>query len=70
MQWCTWVGLHRFTIKETNYQQFPVTKFQIPDEYRTEFIPGQVSEIKDCPGKCGTDGHLIIIIIIIITGIF
>ena len=38
--------------------QLKVRKCQIQDKSRTELNLGQVPEIKACPGKSRTDGHL------------
>jgi len=35
-----------------------VRTYQIQDKSRTELNQGYVPEIKDCPGKSWTDGHL------------
>jgi len=40
------------------YFQWKVRKYEIQDRSRTELNPGHVPEIKDCPEKSSTDGHL------------
>jgi len=53
---CTILLLMKRTAR--NFQR-NVTKCQIQDKSRTELIPGQVPEYKNCPGKSRMDGHLI-----------
>ena len=48
---------HHFTTHKTNYSQFPAKGHKM-FKSRTQLIPGQVSEIKDCPEKFRMDGHV------------
>ena len=51
----------RFLLRlDRAYFQWKVRKYQILDKSGKELNPGHVPEIKDCPGKSRTDGHLII----------